>query len=67
MNGNNIEYIVLFGNDRYNPDLHIGACRNKFDYIKEARAYANDYENAYIFKCKYDKYSGDLVGLHEVM
>ncbi len=60
MNARNDEYIVLFGNDRYHPDLHVRACRHKFDYIKDAREYAKEYENAYIFKCHYFKDSGDL-------
>lgn len=60
MNKNNVMYIVLFGNDRYRPDAHVAACRHKFDYIKDARSFAKQYENAYIFKCHFFKDSGDL-------
>ena len=67
MNKNNIEYLVMFGSDRYHPDLHVRACRNRFDYIREAREYATGYENTSIFKCHYDKDSGDLMDIREVI
>ena len=60
MNGNNAMYIVLFGNDRYYPDAHMNACRHKFDSIRDARNFAKQFENAYIFKCQFFKDSGDL-------
>ena len=63
MNGNNNEYIVLFGNDRYAPDRHEKACRHRFDRIKDAREYAKQYGNAYIFRCHYAKDSGDLIDI----
>lgn len=66
MNKRNEEYFVLFGNDRYRPDDHYRACRDKFDYIKEARAYAKEYDNAYIFKAKFDSHSGDMLYVTEV-
>lgn len=50
LNGHGNEYIVLFGNDRYNPASHYRACRHRFTSIKEARIYANSFLNAYIFK-----------------
>ena len=62
MNGNNDEYIVLFGNDRYHADLHAST---KFDSIKAAREYARRYINAYIFRCHYSRQSGDLISLQE--
>lgn len=55
LNGNNDEYIVLFGNDRYNPDLHYRACTHRYISIKDAREYANRFLNAYIFKCHWKK------------
>lgn len=66
MNGRNAEYIVLFGTDRYAPDRHERACRDRFDYIEEARRYAKGYSNAGIFKCQYAKDSGDLMNIYEV-
>lgn len=50
MNKHNNEYIVLFGADRYAPEFCYKACKNKFDYLKDARRFADKYENAYIFK-----------------
>ena len=55
LNGHNNEYIVLFGNDRYNPDLHYKACRHRYTSIKDAREYANGFLNAYIFKLHWAK------------
>jgi hypothetical protein len=54
MNKKNNLYFVVFGNDRYNPDLHLTACKNKFDYLKDARLYAKNFSNAYIFKAHFD-------------
>lgn len=53
MNGHNKVYFVLFGNDRYYPDAHFRACRNKFDHLPEARKFASGYSNAAIFCAKY--------------
>lgn len=50
LNGHNNEYIVLFGNDRYYPDLHYKACKHRYTSIKDAREYASCFLNAYIFK-----------------
>lgn len=61
MNKNNVEYIVLLGNDRYNPDLHYRACCNRFDYIADARKYAKRYSNAGIFEFHFAKDSGDIL------
>lgn len=55
LNGHNNEYIVLFGNARFNPDLHQRACRHRFTTIKEAREYASGFLNAYIFKLHWAK------------
>ncbi len=55
LNGNNSEYIVLFGNDRYYPDLHYRACRHRYTSIKDAREYADRFINAYIFKLHWAK------------
>lgn len=55
LNGNNNEYIVLFGNDRYSPDLHYRACKHRYTSIKEAREYANRFSNAEIFKLHWIK------------
>lgn len=57
LNGNNDEYIVLFGNDRFNPDLHHRACKHRFSHIADARNYAYYYLNAYIFKLHWKKRS----------
>lgn len=65
MNGHNNEYIVLFGRDRYAPDLHYNACRHRYDSIKEARAYAGRWDNAYIFKMHFDK-GADVPTIQEV-
>lgn len=55
LNGNNNEYIVLFGNDRYSPDLHYNACKHRYTSIKDAREYASHFFNAYIFKLHWKK------------
>lgn len=55
MNKHNNLYFVIFGNDRYSPDDHFTACRNKFDSLTVARAYAKNYTNAYIFKAHFPK------------
>ena len=55
LNGHNNEYIVLFGNDRYDPDFHINACKHRFTNIKDAREYAERFMNAYIFKLHWNK------------
>ena len=55
LNGHNNEYIVLFGNDRYHPDLHYRVCKHRYISIKEAREYANDFSNAHIFKLHWSK------------
>lgn len=44
------KYIVLFGNDRFYPELHYNACRNRFDSLKDAREYARGYINSYVFR-----------------
>lgn len=44
------KYFVVFGNDRIRPDNHYGATKHKFDTLKEARAYAREYLNAYVFR-----------------
>lgn len=55
LNGHNNEYIVLFGNDRFDPDLHVKACKHRYTSIKEAREYAERFLNAYIFKLHWAK------------
>lgn len=50
LNGHNNEYIVLFGNDRYNPFLCYKTCKHRYTSIKDAREYADVFLNAYIFK-----------------
>lgn len=57
LNGNNNEYIVLFGNNRFDPDSHYKACKHRFISIKDARRYANGFTNAYIFKLHWAKNS----------
>lgn len=52
VNGHNNMYIILFGNDRYSPDLHL---RNvpfsrQFKRLSDARKYAAEHDDAYIFK-----------------
>ena len=64
MNKHNNEYIVLFGNDRFAPDRHHKACKHKFDYLKNARNYAKEFCNAYIFKCHMS--CNFLVGIQEI-
>ena len=59
LNGNNNEYIVLFGNARYNPHSPYKACKHRFTSIKEAREYANCFLNAYIFKLHWAKNSDE--------
>ena len=60
MNGRNKSYIVLFENDRFHPELHYSACRNKFNNLPEARKFASKYENAYIFCAEHFRDSGDI-------
>ena len=55
LNGDNNEYIVLFGNDRYRPDLHYTACKHRYTSIKDAREYADKFLNAYIFRLHWVK------------
>jgi len=66
LNGHNNEYIVLFDGDRYHPDLHYRACKHRYDSIKGARAYANKFRNAYIFKLHYPK-DCDFPDIYEVI
>lgn len=65
LNGHNNEYIVLFGNDRYNPELCYMACKHRYTNIKAAREYANNFLNAYIFKLHWSKNS-DCPNITEV-
>lgn len=65
LNGHNNEYIVLFGTDRYNPDLHYKACRHRYMSIKDAREYANRFINAHIFKLHWAN-GGDVPYIDEV-
>lgn len=60
MNKRNVMYMVLFGNERYRPDDHIRACKHTFDHLPDARKFASEYSNAYIFKCKFFADTGDL-------
>lgn len=55
LNGHNNEYIVLFGNERFCPENHQRVCRHRYTSIKDARAYANEFLNAYIFKLHWAK------------
>lgn len=55
MNKHNTVYFVLFGNDRYKPDLHFRACRHKFDHLPDARQYTKPLRSAYIFKAYFPK------------
>ena len=66
VNGHNNEYIVLFGNDRYSPDLLCRACRHRYTSIKDAREYANRFVNAYIFKLHWAK-GADVPDIYSVM
>lgn len=66
MNKNNDVYVVLFGNDRYAPDDHYAASRHKFDYLKDARAYAKQFSNASIFKFHHASDSGDVLYCEEM-
>lgn len=55
------DYIVVFGNDRYNVDNIIHLSRiNHYDYLKEARKVVENYLNAYIFKVYYSKDTGSM-------
>ena len=65
LNGNNNEYIVLFGNERHHPELHESACRHRYQRIKDARRYADGFLNAYIFKLHWTK-DGDEPEFSEV-
>ena len=65
MNGNNIEYIVVFGSQRFRPDTHIKTAE-RFDYIRDAREYAGRYLNAYIFRVQYTRDSGDVLYITEI-
>ena len=65
LNGHNNEYIVLFGNDRYNPDLHYKACKYRYTSIKEARIYAYNFLNAYIFKLHW-KNDSDIPEIYSI-
>lgn len=66
MNKKNYEYIVLFGNDKYNPDLCYRACRDRFDYLKDARAFASQFSNASVFKVQFNHDSPDPVYFVEI-
>lgn len=59
-------YFVLFGNDRYHPECHFSACQEKFKYLKDARAFAKLYSNAYIFKAHFAADSGDILSFDEI-
>ena len=60
VNGHNVMYIVLFGNERYHPDAYIRACKHKFARLPDARKCADNYSNAYVFKCKFFPDTWDL-------
>lgn len=67
MNKLGIEYVVVFGNDRYAIDRVLSAAKHRFDYLPDARRYADGYLNAYIFKVKYSRYSyGDVEYIQSV-
>lgn len=53
LNGNNNEYIVLFGTAKYRPESFYRTCQHRFAYLKEARKYAEGFSNAYIFRLHY--------------
>ena len=45
-------YIVLFEPDRYSADRHARAARHRFATLREARDYADNFCNAYIYRVK---------------
>ena len=49
----NREYLVVFGNNRYNVERVVKSCKHRFDTLKEARQHARQYTNAYVFKVTY--------------
>lgn len=55
LNGHNNMYVLIFGNDRYNPMGHLKSVKSwhQFSYLLEARKAAKEYDNAYIFKVHY--------------
>lgn len=59
MNKHNDIYLVLFGDQIHHPDLHFRACQYKFDYLKDARAFAKNYTNSYIFKAHFPADNND--------
>lgn len=66
MNKKNNVYVVLFGNDRYCPEFHYRAAKHKFDYLKDARAFAAQYSNATIVKIHFAADSGDMLYCEEI-
>ena len=59
-------YVVLFGTDRYDPEAHLRAARHTFDFLRDARKYANGYTNAGIYKFHFSADSGDVEWFQEV-
>jgi hypothetical protein len=64
MNKRNNIYLVLFGDERYHPDAHLNACQHRFDYLKDARAFAAECVNAAIFKAHFN--GADLEYMQEI-
>ena len=56
-------YIVLFGNQKYNPEGWFQVSRHKFNTLKEAREYAKDYWNAHLYSCDWN---GSMWDYHEL-
>lgn len=53
LNGNNDEYIVLFGSDRWNPESHFRTAKRRFLSLPAAREYARQFTNAAIYRLHY--------------
>ena len=62
MNGNFIDYIIVYGSEKYHPQNYYSA-RKKYDTISEARNSSGyrRYANAYIVKFQHARDSGDIL------
>ena len=66
MNKHCNEYVLLFGAQRYHPDLHIMAAKYRFDFLKNARKIAAKVGGAYFFNVHYVNDFSDVMYIQEI-
>ena len=48
-----VEYLVFFGNDRYDAERKIKAAKHRYNDLEAAQEYASGYTNAHVIKIVY--------------